>query len=123
MNDHPQGDELLGTARRVLLDQLLPLLPPDKVYDTLMVANAMAIAARELAATPRNLIPTNDKIAQFYKNAGLDTPNNGADLTRDLAVRIRTEQIPVQAVPALHTLLSDLTRQRLTISNPKYLTS
>ncbi|MGE0117650.1 MAG: DUF6285 domain-containing protein [Dongiaceae bacterium] len=38
---------LLEEARRTLLEILLPLLPADRRYDGLMVANAMAIAARQ----------------------------------------------------------------------------
>lgn len=120
MNDRPPGDELLGAARRVLLDQLLPLLPEDKVYDTLMIANAMAIAARELTASNPPSVAVNDQFAQFYLAAGIDNPGNNIDLTRDLASRIRTQRIPAQANHALHALLFDLTCQRLAISNPKY---
>ena len=39
--------DLLEEARRTLLEILLPLLPADHRYDGLMVANAMAIAARQ----------------------------------------------------------------------------
>ena len=47
MPDRPDGPALLEEARRTLLESLLPLLPPERRYDGLMVANAMAIAARE----------------------------------------------------------------------------
>ena len=121
MNDRPHGNELLETARRVLLDQLLPLLPSNKVYDTLMVANAMAIAARELAATHPNSVSADDKITQFYLTAGLGSPGCNVDPLRDLASQIRTGRIPDTSTPDLHALLLDLTRQRLAISNPKHL--
>ena len=35
---------LLAEARRVMLEDLLPLLPADRHYDARMTANAMAIA-------------------------------------------------------------------------------
>ena len=47
MTDKPDAAALLEEARRTLLEILLPLLPPERRYDGLMVANAMAIAARE----------------------------------------------------------------------------
>ncbi len=47
MTDSPDGAALLEEARRTLLEILLPLLPSERRYDALMVANAMAIAARE----------------------------------------------------------------------------
>ena len=45
----PGGEMLLAEARRVMLEDLLPLLPADRHYEARMTANAMAIAARELA--------------------------------------------------------------------------
>lgn len=46
----PAGPALLAEARRVLLEELLPLLPAEKHYEARMAANAMAIAGRERAA-------------------------------------------------------------------------
>ena len=48
--DQPAGEALLEAARRLLLEELLALLPAERRYDGLMIANAMAIAARELRA-------------------------------------------------------------------------
>lgn len=45
----PMGEMLLAEARRVMLEELLPLLPEDRHYEARMTANAMAIVARELA--------------------------------------------------------------------------
>ena len=50
MSDRPDATELLAIARTTLLDKLLPQLPDELRYDTLMLATAMAIAARELSA-------------------------------------------------------------------------
>ena len=43
----PDAHELLDIARSTLLEQLLPALPGELRYPALMIANAMAIAARE----------------------------------------------------------------------------
>jgi hypothetical protein len=48
MRDQPTGDQLLDTARALLRDELIPALPADKRHSALMIANAMAIAARQL---------------------------------------------------------------------------
>src|SRR5574338_1428127 len=48
MRDRPTGDELLETARTVLRDELMPALPADKRHAALMIANALAIAGRQL---------------------------------------------------------------------------
>lgn len=50
MRDHPTGDELLETARDVLRAKLIPALPASRRHNALMIANAMAIAARQLKA-------------------------------------------------------------------------
>jgi hypothetical protein len=53
-HEEPLAPELLATAREVLLNEILPALPPDRHLAARMVANAMAIAARaaDAAATP-----------------------------------------------------------------------
>ena len=49
LHEEPQAAALLATARDVLLNDILPALPPDKAFAARMVANAMAIAARAAA--------------------------------------------------------------------------
>jgi hypothetical protein len=49
MRDRPDGTKLLEIARAALLENLLPVLPEDQRFTARLVANAMAIAARELA--------------------------------------------------------------------------
>ncbi|MBR0645460.1 DUF6285 domain-containing protein [Plastoroseomonas hellenica] len=47
MHEQPDGAALLEAARGVLLEELLPHLPEGLRFAARMVANAMAIAARE----------------------------------------------------------------------------
>ena len=100
MADQPTGPLLLDVARSTLLD-LLPQVDPAHHYALRMVANALAIAAREMMAT--------DSAA------------------RDLdALRLRDqvrEGRPVDTVTSgeLHRALLALTRARLAVSNPKLL--
>src|SRR3546814_14117978 len=75
MNNRPHGNELLTVARRVLLDDLLPLLPADKTYDVLMIAHAMAIAARELQHHGAHDGQSSQAIAQFSRQASLPQPD------------------------------------------------
>ncbi len=51
MTDRPDAKELIEIARATLAAEVLPFLPPDKRVTGLMIASAMAIAARELAAS------------------------------------------------------------------------
>src|SRR3546814_15723700 len=66
MNNRPYGNELLDVARRTLLDEILPLLPPEKTYDALMVASAMSIASRELAPRVADDQAAQREIADCY---------------------------------------------------------
>ena len=50
MRDHPDVDNLLATARASLLQDILPAVPRARRLDVLMVANALGIARRSLAA-------------------------------------------------------------------------
>src|ERR1700730_9108099 len=49
MRDLPASRDLLVLARELLLDELLPLLPPERKRDAHLIATSMAIAAREAA--------------------------------------------------------------------------
>jgi len=47
MRDLPASLDLLALARELLLDELAPLLPPERRRDAHLIATAMAIVARE----------------------------------------------------------------------------
>jgi hypothetical protein len=119
MQNRPCGDELLEVARRVLLDELLPLLPPEKTYDVRMVANAMAIAARELKKQATGDVDSSEEIARFYRQIGADDPAHPSEAT--LARHIRERLIDQADFQALHALLLSMTQAKLAVSNPKYL--
>lgn len=119
MQNRPCGDELLEIARRVLLDDILPLLPSEKTYDARMIANAMAIAARELKARVSDDTDVIEKITRFYRDAGAAAPAIASEAT--LARNIRDRLIDQADFPALHALLLSVTQAKLAVSNPKYL--
>ena len=96
MRVEPGGAELLRVARAELLEQLLPHLPASRHYTARMVANAMAIAARELDAPDLRPI----------------------DLAR-LAAEIREGRHDDS--PQIEEGLRELTRARLAVSNPRLL--
>ncbi|GAB2908437.1 DUF6285 domain-containing protein [Paralcaligenes ginsengisoli] len=115
----PHGPELLHVARRTLLDELLPLLPPEKVYETRMIANAMAIAARELAQRDAAEQESTKRIRVFLQSIAADPHRAATEET--LAALIKERRIGPAAQEPLHELLTDLTTAKLAISNPKYL--
>jgi urease accessory protein UreF len=105
MPDNTQGERLLQTARDVLREQLLPALPPHQRHAALMVANAMAIAAREL---DQRTDP-----AQIEARAA-------ADRRLCAAIRAGHADRGTEAVQLHARLLAD-TRARVEVSNPKFL--
>jgi hypothetical protein len=105
--EEPRAPDLLATAREVLLNDLLPALPPDKAFAARMVANAMAIAARAAAQDP-------------WEAAAL--ARMGGD-PRAFAAAVRSGRFdPGTADHAeAAALLDDLTRARCAVSAPRAL--
>lgn len=125
MRDRPNGPELLWQARRVVLDDLLQHLPDDKRYDALMVAAAMATAAREGEAGDAPLRRAHDELARLFGEGANAPAEQDAlqraldDLMRRLAAGIRGGDF--DADPDVHELLHRTTVDRLRESNPKHL--
>ncbi len=117
MVNKPQSAELLSVARAVLREQLIGELPVSKKYPAVMVANAMAIAARELeqAGPSRNV---DRALADL-----MDAPQPSDRLWPDLIKRLRRGQFGAGEKPteALRRLLLDEVTDRLRVSNPKIL--
>jgi hypothetical protein len=93
MQEKPDAADLLATAREVLLGELLPALPPEKGFAARMVASAMAIAARAVAAPPipgRDLAALAREIRAGAHDPGRATHDEVAAFLRDYA-RARAE--------------------------------
>lgn len=119
MRHEPTAENLLETARGVLRDRILPALPPDLRYDALMVANAMAIAARQIAAGDRPVAE-----AEARLRALCDAPGEGAAAldTRLVAeLRAGAFDAPGPRRDALYAHLLATARARAAESNPKAL--
>jgi hypothetical protein len=120
MTDLPSGEALLDVARRLLLDELVPLLPAERRYDALMIANAMAIAARELRDAGAGSAAAARHLTAFYGMAADDT--DPAALRRRLVADIRAGRFDDGAArDRLLALLRAELRSRLAISNPRAL--
>lgn len=125
--DGPDGPDLLGVARRRLVDELLPLLPADRRLDVLMIANAMGIAARESRSGESELRAALARLGALY-GASAEAASTGdardglSQLNRRLAADIRAGVFDAgpQRV-ALTNHLRATTRARLAITNPKIL--
>lgn len=117
MSDRPDAAELLAVAREELMKRLLPALPGALRYEALMVANAMAIAAREAAAGAGAAAREAEGLRQLTGDASLPSGR------RKLCEAIRRGDFDTAGPgrQALLRYLLDTTEGKLAISNPKAL--
>jgi hypothetical protein len=126
MSDIPDATELLAIARTTLLDKLLPQLPDELRYDALMIANAMAIAAREHAAgdaaARAGLVRAAALCGEQAVARGRETLNAArAKYNRRLATEIRAGRFDEQDRAALLAHLAQTAADELAVSNPRAL--
>lgn len=129
MRDQPTGAQLLHTARQLLRDELLPALPPPHRHAALMIANAMAIAARQLQqgdAAEREELLALQQLLSLPPCAAADDPSalrgQLVAANRLLSVQVREGQADdgeMRARVLAH--LRSTTRRKVEESNPKVL--
>ncbi|MBI2312175.1 MAG: hypothetical protein HYU77_06730 [Betaproteobacteria bacterium] len=126
MYDQPRGNDLLAIARETLIDEVLPALPEDKRYAGLMVANAMAIAAREAELGPEAWRVEYRLLCGYFQEAeepGLEQAalaSRVRELNARLAGEIRAETVSLEE-GRLRQVLDEITRMKLRVSNPRAL--
>jgi hypothetical protein len=115
INDEPDARGLVAIALQTFRDSILPTVPAKQRFQALMIANALSIAERELAAKP--------EVAMAAAVGGLIGESGDLDT---LAPRL-CEAIDAGAFDGqerqkdLRKVLWELTRARLTVSNPRLL--
>ncbi len=116
MRDDPSAVDLLRTARRTLMERLLPALPAGRRYTAHLIAAAIAIAAREAEAGAAA------EDAERAALAGL-LGRDGAleDLNRAFAAAIREGRFDTNDRATAHALLTEATGAKLREDNPGYL--
>ena len=115
MRDLPTSRDLLALARELLLDELLPLLPPERARDAHLIATSMAIAARETTAAdwPAEIVAL---LNCFYGEA------NSAPLPRFAAdLRNGAFETSPSREQAARAILWKLTIEKLREGNPHFL--
>lgn len=122
MRIEPSAAELLRVAREKLLAQLLPLVPGQARYLARMMANAMAIAAREVDGAGGDAEEELGRIMTLMPEWKPTAEGEAALLegTRALAAAIRAGRFDAAGPRkglALH--LKHTTEERLAVSNPK----
>jgi len=117
--DRPTGAELLAIAAQVLRWEVLPMVPPDKRLETLMVLRAMAIAGREFEDAGSAAREAAAAIDALYaaESDGTSEPDRAR-----LAADIRAGRFDAaDRARALHAMLLADAIRRLRLANPKYL--
>lgn len=129
MRDQPTGDQLLETARDLLRDELIAVLPANQRHGALMIANAMAIATRQLKFGDE---PERQELAALRRILALpasDSSPTGSfplealvDCNRRLGRMLRQGEADSGSLhDEVWQHLVRTTRHRVAISNPKYL--
>ncbi len=126
MSEHPTGAELLKVAREVLARDLIPELPDGRRYLALMVANAMAIAARELELGDGVARAELTSLRMLFQEPGPDVWEDVEDrleaLNRRLCAEIRAGRFSGGGEEMrLRDHLRRSAEARAAISNPKAL--
>jgi Domain of unknown function (DUF6285) len=126
MNEEPDARNLLATARDALVAQILPALPGALRYTGLMIANAIAIAQREIETGDTPARAECERLrALLRERSGLSSDEalrvQLAGYNRRLAREIRAGRFDGERRGAMLDHLRRTTEEKLAVSNPKAL--
>ena len=122
MNDRPNPLELIRIANETLAREILPGATAEQLYPLRMIANALNIAARELAAHDKNALAETQGLDALYGEPGeAKMPGDLHARTRQFAQDIRQgafENSAARAI-ALRQHLTVTARAKLSAAYPK----
>jgi hypothetical protein len=126
MIDRPDARELLVAARDAFIAEILPALAGESRYTGLMVANAMAIAQREIEAGDAAARAEWERLRQLFPErleplAGDALHSVLAGYNHRLANEIRAGRFDGEEHAAMLEHLRQTTEEKLAVSNPKAL--
>ena len=119
MRDLPTGPALLALARDVLLNELMPLLPPTAHLEARLIANSMAIAEREALSGAASAQGILHELEQLYGERGGGEPGLLRRFARDLRAGAFEKGGPRE--PHARAILWHLTIAKLRDANPRFL--
>ena len=128
MNDRPTAAELIDAVRGYLEKELLPALTDARLrFQTLVAANVLAIAGRELATEAESLDEEWERLDALLGRA--EKPARPADLRQaslrrngELCERIRAGDFDEPGRSReLAAVLRDLVLRKLQVANPRFL--
>lgn len=125
MKSRPCAPDLLAIARDTFAAEILPKLPESARYTALMIANALAIARREIEVGEAPLRAELDRLRELYPDVPRDVPASAlretvARYSRRLAHDIRAGRYDACPAP-LRGHLRATTIEKLRVSNPRLL--
>ena len=126
MNDRPNASELLAIARATFSAGILGALPEEARYAGLMVANAMAIAQREIDAGDAPARAEHERLCHLLAERAEPAAGNALHAAlqgynRRLAEEIRAGRFEGPERAAMLEHLRRTTGEKLAVSNPKAL--
>jgi hypothetical protein len=118
INDEPDARGLVAIALQTFRDSILPAVPAEQRFEALMIANALSIAERELAAAPEP--PLAAAVGGLIAESGGSLETVAPRLCE--AIDAGAFDTPERQTE-LRGVLWELTRARLAVSNPRLLTA
>jgi hypothetical protein len=119
VRDLPTGPALLALARDVLLNDLMPLLPPKAHLEARLVANSMAIAEREAVSGAAPAQGILHELEELYGECGEAEQGLLRRFARDLRTGVFDEGEPRER--DAREILWRLTVAKLRDANPRFL--
>jgi hypothetical protein len=119
VRDLPTGPALLALARDVLLNDLMPLLPPKAHLEARLVANSMAIAEREAVSGAAPAQGILHELEELYGKRGEAEQGLLRRFARDLRTGVFDEGEPRER--DAREILWRLTFAKLRDANPRFL--
>lgn len=128
MNNRPNAQELLAIARDTFAAEILPALPEKRRYTGLMIANAMAIALREIEAGEAPARAEFDRFRELFSEPSRPLAGEAlnaalAGYNLRLAKEIRAGRFDGRERAAMLEHLRRTAAEKLAVSNPKALDS
>ena len=126
MHDRPHAAELLKAAHAAITDDILPALQEPLRYTGLMIANALAIAGREIAAGDAPARAEYLRLCALLSEEPRPLTGDAlreavGELNRRLGCNIRAGLLDGEARARLLDHLRQTTFEKLAVSNPKAL--
>ncbi len=127
MRDRPTGPQLLRRARAALLEELTDLLPEERRYQAHLLAEALAIAAREQEAGEGPLAAEWGALAELYGEDAAPPGRAAAETLEEALLRLNwrlaseSRGAKRDAEARVYALLRATTIARLRENNPQVL--